>query len=95
MQKLSGKKNATVVRKRASQMIYLAIAVLAMFLSGCDAAKSAYRFSAKSVTKITYDPKNCTETVGGKFRCKDVVFTVASIEPIKTNSQTPTASAAH
>jgi PBP1b-binding outer membrane lipoprotein LpoB len=82
MQQFSGKKNANVIRKSGSQMIYLALAVLAMFLSGC-AGKTAYRFSSKSVTNISYNPKNCTETFNGKFKCRDVVFTVATIEPLK------------
>ena len=83
MQQFSGKKNATVISKGAHQMVCLTMAVLAMFLSGCAAAKSTYRFSAKSVTRITYDPKNCSETVDGRFKCKEVVFTVNSIQPIK------------
>ena len=82
MQQFSGKKNATVDCKTASYTACLAIAVLAMVLSGC-AVKSAYRFSAKSVTNVSYNPKDCTETFGGRFKCKDVIFTVSKIEPIK------------
>jgi uncharacterized lipoprotein YajG len=83
MQQFSGKKNATVISKCTSQMVCLTIAVLAMLFSGCAAAKSTYRFSANSVTRITYNPKNCAETVDGRFKCKEVVFTVTSIQPIK------------
>ena len=82
MQKFSGKKSA-LIRRTPSLMLCLAIAVMPMFLSGC-AAKMAYRFSAKSVTQVSYNPKNCSETLDGKFRCKDVVFTVATIEPVKS-----------
>jgi PBP1b-binding outer membrane lipoprotein LpoB len=84
MQQFSGKKDAPVAGKNASQMVYLAIAILAMFLSGCAAARSTYRFSANAVTRITYDPKKCAENVDGTFKCKEVVFTVKAIEPIKT-----------
>ena len=83
MQQFSGKTNVPAAGKSASQMIYLAVAVLAICLSGCAAKTAAYRFTAKSVTKITYDPKNCAETLDGRFRCKEVVFTVTSIQPIK------------
>jgi hypothetical protein len=82
MQQFSGEKDTPVIRKHANQMLCLTIAVLAMFLSGC-AAKTAYRFSSKAVTQISYNPKNCIETISGKFKCKDVVFTVAAIEPVK------------
>ncbi len=83
MQQSFGKKNAPVIRKTANRMLCLAIAAMAMFQSGC-AGKALYRFSAKSVTNISYNPKNCTETLNGKFKCKDVVFTVATIEPVKS-----------
>jgi hypothetical protein len=83
MQQLYGKKNELVIRKTARQMLYLALAVVAMFQSGC-AVKTFYRFSAKSVTHVSYDPKNCVETPDGKFKCNNVVFTVATIEPVKS-----------
>lgn len=82
MQQFSGKKNTPVVRKTANQKLYLALVLMPMFLSGC-AVKTFYKFSAKSVTQISYDPRNCAETFDGKFKCKEVVFTVAAIEPIK------------
>jgi len=86
MLQFSGKKSATVTRKTASPVLYLAIAVMPMFLSGCT-VKTLYRFSAKSVTNVSYDPRNCAETLDGKFKCKDVVFTVATIEPIKSMNE--------
>ena len=82
MQELSASKTAPVMRRTARQNFCLAITVAAMLLSGC-AVKTAYRFSAKSITRVSYDPKNCAETVDGRFKCKDVVFTVATIEPAK------------
>ncbi len=83
MQQFSGKQNATISRKIANHITCLAVAGLAMLLSGC-AAKTAYKFSAKSVTQINYNPKNCAETFNGKFKCKEVIFTVATIEPVKS-----------
>jgi hypothetical protein len=50
--------------------------------AGC-ATKRTYHFTAKSVTRISYDPAKCTELPDGRFKCKDVVFTVSSIEPNK------------
>jgi len=82
MQQFSGKKNVNVGRKTVRHITCLAVVVLAMLLSGC-AAKTVYKFSAKSVTNVSYNPKDCTETFNGKFRCKDVIFTVATIEPVK------------
>jgi len=83
MQHFSGKKNATVVRKTSSLVCCLAITVMAMFLSGCAAAAKNYKFSSKSVTNVSYNPKTCVEMTNGRFKCKDVVFTVSTIEPIK------------
>ncbi len=82
MQQFSRKKNANVGRKTARHITCLAVVVLAMLLSGC-AARTAYKFSAKSVTNVSYNPKDCTETFNGKFKCKDVIFTVATIQPGK------------
>jgi hypothetical protein len=86
MRQFFRQKGATVIRKTSKLMLYLVLAVMPMFLSGC-AVRTAYKFSAKSVTQINYNPKNCTETFGGKFRCKDVVFTVTKIEPDKTATE--------
>jgi len=85
MRQFFRQKGATVIRKTSELMLYL-LAVMPMLMTGC-AVRTAYKFSAKSVTQINYNPKNCTETVGGKFRCKDVVFTVTKIEPVKTATE--------
>jgi hypothetical protein len=76
MQQFSEKKNATAAG-------CLIIAGMWMLLSGCTVAKN-YKFSSKAVTNVSYNPKDCVEMVNGKFKCKDVVFTVATIEPIKS-----------
>ena len=83
MQQLSEKKSAPAGRNAATQKICLTIAVAAMLMSGCT-VKTNYRFNARSITKVSYDPKNCAETTDGKYKCKDVVFTVATIEPAAT-----------
>lgn len=42
-----------------------------------------FRFHANSITRITYDPNNCSQLPDGKFKCKDVIFTVAAVEPTR------------
>jgi hypothetical protein len=57
-----------------------AAAILPLLLNACAIQKS-YRFTTKSVTKISYNPRSCTELPDGRYKCKDVVFTVSAIEP--------------
>jgi hypothetical protein len=40
-----------------------------------------FRFTAKSITRISYDPAHCSQLPDGRFQCKDVVFTVATVQP--------------
>ncbi|HLW52318.1 MAG TPA: hypothetical protein VKW06_05710 [Candidatus Angelobacter sp.] len=61
------------------QIAVTLVAVAAVLISGCGAQRS-YHFTPKSVTRINYDPKHCTELTDGRFKCKEVVFTVASID---------------
>jgi hypothetical protein len=55
-----------------------ALAVTLTWLTGC-AAHQPLRFSPKNVSRIQYNPRNCTQMPDGKFLCKDVVFTVAAV----------------
>ena len=66
--------------RAASRTMVLALPLLAMLLGGCTVAEKSYRFHANSIKRISYDPKNCVELPDGTFRCKDVIFTVNSIE---------------
>jgi hypothetical protein len=61
---------------------FVVTAALAGVLSGCVLHKP-FLFRPSSVTKITYDPKTCTQMPDGKFKCRDVVFTVSTVEPAK------------
>ena len=65
------------------RLLCLVVSLLALMMSACAFHQPMYRFHANSVAKISYDPRNCVELPDGKFKCKDVVFTVTSIEPIK------------
>ena len=65
------------------RLLCLVVPLLALMLSACAIQKPMYRFRVNSISKISYDPRNCTEMPDGKFKCKDVVFTVKSIEPVK------------
>jgi hypothetical protein len=63
----------------------LVVPLLALMMSACVMQQPMYRFRAASVSRISYDPKNCVEMPDGRFKCKDVVFTVQSIEPVKAH----------
>lgn len=55
------------------------LAAILIVLTGC-AVQKPLRFTPKSISRIQYDPRNCTQTPDGRFHCKDVVFTVTSID---------------
>jgi hypothetical protein len=57
--------------------------LLALFMTACAIPRPMYRFHANSVSRISYDPKNCVAMPDGRFKCKDVLFTVNVIEPVK------------
>jgi hypothetical protein len=65
------------------RLLSLVVPLLALMMSACVMQHPMYLFRANSVSKISYDPKNCVEMPDGRFKCKDVVFTVKSIEPVK------------
>jgi hypothetical protein len=57
----------------------MAVAAALLTLTAC-AAQKQFRFAPKSVSHISYDPSSCTEMPGGKFKCKDVIFTVTTVQ---------------
>jgi len=65
------------------RLLSLVAPLMALMMSACVMQHPMYRFHANSVSKISYDPKNCVELPDGRFKCKDVVFTVNTIEPVK------------
>jgi hypothetical protein len=72
----------SAVARKVKQVLRAVIPSTLLFLTGC-AAQHSYRFVPRSITRISYDPKQCVELPDGKYRCKDVVFTVSAIEPLK------------
>jgi hypothetical protein len=59
-------------------MLFTVLA-LALALTGC-AAKRQFRFAPSSIHKVTYDEGKCKEIEGGKVRCRDVVFTLTTVD---------------
>jgi hypothetical protein len=57
----------------------MTIAVVLLMLTAC-AAQKPFRFVPKSVSQISYDPSSCTQMPDGKFRCRDVIFTVTAVQ---------------
>ena len=63
----------------------MTISLLAgIFLLNACAAQKAFRFLPRSITRINYDPNRCTQLPDGRFKCKDVVFTVATVDAKET-----------
>ena len=71
-----------VNRRRRTRIVVLAVTVVVFILDGC-AIQRPFHFRPASVTRVTYDPNHCSEMPDGKFKCKDVVFTVSTVEPAK------------
>jgi hypothetical protein len=70
----------SAVARKAKPVLRPLIPFTLLFLTAC-AVQNSYRFTAKSVTRISYDPKQCVELPDGRYKCKDVLFTVSAIEP--------------
>ncbi|HYX52289.1 MAG TPA: hypothetical protein VE783_02490 [Candidatus Limnocylindrales bacterium] len=70
---------STAVRCLAALLSLVAV-VLASGCAGASAARG-YTFHANNITRVSYDPKLCTQLPDGAFRCKNVVFTVNAITP--------------
>jgi hypothetical protein len=71
----------SAVARKAKQVLRSLIPFTLLFLTAC-AVQNSYRFTSKSITRVTYDPKQCVELPDGRYKCKDVVFTVSAIEPV-------------
>ncbi len=74
-------RSSSAARKTSPWRLLAAIAMASLLLNAC-AAQRPYRFTARSVTRISYDPNRCVELTDGTYKCKDVVFTVSSIQPV-------------
>jgi hypothetical protein len=71
----------SAVARKAKQRLRSLILFMLSFLTAC-AVQNSYRFTSKSITRVTYDPKQCVELPDGRYKCKDVLFTVSAIEPV-------------
>jgi len=57
----------------------VAIAAASVTLTAC-AVQKPFLFSPRSISRISYDPDSCTQMMNGTFKCRDVVFTVTTVE---------------
>lgn len=72
---------SAVICSTVSRILFTVVPILISLLcGGCAPAQKAYHFTAQSVTRVSYDPKHCTEQQDGTFRCRDVILTVGSIQ---------------
>ena len=67
-------------RKMLRALLILGAALLTIPLGACAGMQKMYRFHPSSITKISYDPRSCMQLPDGRYLCKNVVFTVASID---------------
>ena len=72
----------SALARKAKQVLRSVIPSTLLFLTGC-AVPHAYRFVPTSITRVSYDPTQCSELQDGRYKCKEVVFTVSGIEPVK------------
>ena len=71
-----------VVKQARTVVPLVLVYAMMVFLQGC-AMQRPFHFHPSSVTRITYNPSRCKEIPGGQFKCSDVVFSVAAVEPEK------------
>jgi len=71
-----------VVKQARTVILLVLVSVMVVFLQGCIVQRP-FHFHPSSVTRITYNPSRCKEIPGGQFKCSDVVFSVAAVEPGK------------
>lgn len=76
------KLRSTNPARTGHRVLLLLTPALMLLLNAC-AAQKPFQFHANSITKISYDPKNCAELPDGKYRCKDVIFQVSNHEPLQ------------
>jgi hypothetical protein len=82
MRLLSARPQPAFAAKTSQWALLLLTSLFAIVLSGC-AAQKPMAFHANSISKISYDPKNCVQLPDGAYRCKDVIFTVSSVEAVR------------
>jgi len=70
---------ASVLKKFRLGPLNMAVAAVLLALTAC-AVQKPFRFAPKSIRRISYDPRNCSQMLDGTFRCRDVIFTVTTVE---------------
>jgi hypothetical protein len=70
---------APVLKKFCLGPFSMAVAAVLLALTAC-AVQKPFRFAPKSISRISYNPKNCSQMPDGTFRCRDVIFTVTAVE---------------
>jgi hypothetical protein len=70
---------ASVLKKFRLGPLSTAAAAVLLALTAC-AVQKPFRFAPKSISRISYNPKNCSQMMDGTFRCRDVIFTVTAVE---------------
>jgi hypothetical protein len=59
--------------------VAMTVAAALLSLTAC-AVQKPFRFAPRSISRIVYDPKNCLQLPDGTFKCRDVIFTVTTVE---------------
>jgi hypothetical protein len=67
------------LKKFCRASLALPIAASFLTLTAC-AVQRPFRFAPKSISRIVYDPRNCSQMLDGTFKCRDVIFTVTMVE---------------
>ena len=70
---------ASVLKKSRLGPLRLAVVAMLLALTAC-AVQKPFRFAPKSISRISYNPRNCSQMPDGTFRCRDVIFTVTAVE---------------
>lgn len=60
-------------------LVAMTVAAAFLMLTAC-AVQRPFRFTPKSISRIVYDPRNCSQMMDGTFKCRDVIFTVTRVE---------------
>jgi hypothetical protein len=73
------KMKAFGLKKSLRACVAMAVAATFLTLTAC-AVQKPFRFSPRSISRISYDPGSCSQMMNGTFKCRDVIFTVTTVE---------------
>lgn len=57
----------------------MTVAAAFLTLTAC-AVQKPFHSAPRSISRIAYDPRNCSQLMDGTFKCRDVIFTVNVVE---------------